>query len=92
MHFLNEFLSNLITSETFKASKPLISFLSIIDRMQFERKMRELSCYILSQYVEDIRTLDGKLLISCDDDQNEKYYLNINNYFKLQDHLILRFF
>ena len=55
MHFLNEFLSNLITSETFKAYKPLISFLSIIDRMQFERKMRELSCYILSQYVEDIR-------------------------------------
>ena len=74
MNFLNEFLSNLIISETFKASKPLISFLSIIDRMQFERKMRELSCYILSQYVEDIRTLDGKLLISCDDDQNEKYF------------------
>ena len=90
MHFLNEFLSNLITSETFKASKPLISFLSIIDRMQFERKMRELSSYIPSQYVEDIRTLDGKLLISCDDDQNEKYYLNINNYFKLQDQLLGR--
>ena len=90
MHFLNEFLSNLITSETFKASEPLISFLSIIDRMQFESKMRELSSYIPSQYVEDIRTLDGKLLISCDDDQNEKYYLNINNYFKLQDQLLGR--
>ena len=90
MHFLNEFLSNLITSETFKASEPLVSFLSILDRMQFESKMRELSSYIPSQYVEDIRTLDGKLLISCDDDQNEKYYLNINNYFKLQDQLLGR--
>jgi hypothetical protein len=58
--------------------------------MQFERKMRELSSYIPSQYVEDIRTLDGKLLISCDDEQNEKYYLNINNYFKLQDQLLGR--
>ena len=90
MHFLNEFLSNLITSETFKASEPLVSFLSILDRMQFESKMRELSSYIPSQYVEDIRTLDGKLLISCDDDQNEKYYLNINNCFKLQDQLLGR--
>ena len=90
MHFLNEFLSNLITSETFKASESLVSFLSIFDRMQFESKMKELSSYIPSQYVNDVKTIDGKLLISCDDDQNEKYYLNINNYFKLQSQLLGR--
>jgi hypothetical protein len=90
MAFLNLFLSNVITSETFKASEPLVAFLSIVDRGQFEAKMKELSSHISSNYINEIRTLSGKLIISSDDDNNEKYYANISNYFKLQYQLLDR--
>ena len=66
MAFLNLFLSNVITSETFKASEPLVAFLSIVDRGQFEAKMKELSSHISSNYINEIRTLSGKLIISSD--------------------------
>ena len=47
-------------------------------------KMRELSSYVPSNYIEDIRTITGKLYISSSDPNNEKYYTNITNYFKIQ--------
>ena len=87
---MNLFLNNVITSETFKASEPLVAFLSIVDRGQFEAKMKELSSHISSNYINEIRTLSGKLIISSDDDNNEKYYANISNYFKLQYQLLDR--
>ena len=85
MHFLNEFLNNLISSETFKASEPLIAFLSLFDRNQFEMKMKELSSYVLTNYIEDVRTIVGKIYINSSDPNNEKYYTT--NYFKIQKHL-----
>ena len=85
MHFLNEFLNNLISSETFKASETLITFLSLFDRNQFEMKMKELSSYVLTNYIEDVRTIVGKIYISSSDPNNEKYYTT--NYFKIQKHL-----
>ena len=90
MHFLNEFLNNLISSETFKASEPLIAFLSLFDRNQFEMKMKELSTYMPSNYIEDVRTINGKLFISSSDPNNEKSFTNIINYFKIQDQLLDR--
>ncbi len=90
MHFLNEFLNNLISSETFKASEPLIAFLSLFDRNQFEMKMKELSSYIPSNYIEDVKTITGKLYISSSDPNNEKYFTNITNYFNIQDQLLDR--
>ena len=90
MHFLNEFLNNLISSETFKASEPLIAFLSLFDRNQFEMKMKELSSIIPTNYIEDVKTITGKIYISSSDPNNEKYYTNITNYFKIQEQLFDR--
>jgi hypothetical protein len=90
MLFLNLFLNNVIQNETFLASEPLVAFLSIVDRGHFEAKMKELSSHITSNYINDIKTLSGKIIISSDDDNNEKYYANISNYFKLQFQLLER--
>jgi len=90
MFFLNKFLQDLILNETFKSSEALVSFLSNLDRNQFEMKMRELSSYIPSNIIEDNRTLNGKLIISKNDINNEKYFTNITNYFNIQDQLLDR--
>ena len=45
--------------------------------------------YNPSQYVEDYRTLTGKLFI-YDKEDYEKYYVNITNYYKLQNYLYKR--
>jgi hypothetical protein len=89
MNFLQKFLNSINESETFKASECMVCFLSLTDRIQFEYKMKELSSKIQSTYVEDVRTFSGKLQI-VDDESNEKYYLNINNYFRLQYQLLER--
>ena len=63
MHFLNEFLNNLVAVEEFKASDFLIAFLSIADRSQFEYKMKEINNLPLPpMYIEDIKTLSGKII------------------------------
>ena len=90
MFFLNKFLQDLLLNETFKSSDALVSFLSNIDRNQFEMKMRELSSYIPSNIIEDNRTLNGKLIISKNDINNEKYFTNIANYFNIQDQILDR--
>ena len=83
MKFLTKFMANVMENETFKASEPLIAFLSMTDRSQFEMKMRELTSFTPSMYIEDIKNIQGKVYISNEDNTNEKYYTNINNYFKL---------
>jgi hypothetical protein len=90
MEFLSKFMSSVVENETFKASEPLTAFLSLTDRAQFEYKMKEFTSFIPSQYVEDIKTLNGKIYLNTDADTNEKYYTNINNYFKLQYQLFSR--
>ncbi len=89
MMFLQKFLENVITNESFKTSEALVAFLSFVDRSQFEQKMKELSSYQPSNYVEDVRTLTGNLFI-VDNEQNEKYYVNIMNYYKIQNQLFDR--
>ena len=42
-----------------------------------------------SSYVEDYKTLDGKAIISHDEG-NEKYFINISKYFKLQTQIFDR--
>ena len=53
-------------------------------------KMKELSTYMPSNYIEDVRTINGKLFISSSDPNNEKSFTNIINYFKIQDQLLDR--
>ena len=89
MMFLQKFINAVMLNENFKTSEALVAFLSMIDRGQFESKMRELTSYQPSPYAEDLKTLTGKLTV-VDDEENEKYYTNINNYFKLQGQLLDR--
>ena len=89
MKLLQLFLDEITENEELKASEALSAFLSFTDRSQFERKMKELNNYIPSQYCEDLKTLDGKVLI-LNDDFNENYYININNYLKLRYQILSR--
>ena len=83
MKFLNLFINNVVQSEDFKASEILTAFLSYTDRAKFEAKFKEYQSQVPSSYVEDYKTLEGKVVISHDEG-NEKYFTNISKYFKLQ--------
>ena len=83
MKFLQRFMDEVISVESFKANEALITFLKMTDRDQFDRKIKEMNSIICSDYIQDMKTLSGKVLV-IDDENNEKYYTNINNYFKLQ--------
>ena len=87
--FLQKFIDGVLENESFKTSEALIAFLSMIDRGQFDSKMREMTTFQPSPYAEDLKTLTGKITV-VDDQENEKYYVNINNYFKLQGQLFDR--
>ncbi|MCQ2817704.1 MAG: hypothetical protein MJ252_10610 [archaeon] len=87
MNLLKKFINNVVSSELLKASEPLISFLSIIDRNQFEFKMKELSAYTPSAYVEETRTLDGKAKL-LEDIGMQNLNKNISLYYQLQGQLI----
>ena len=89
MKFLNLFINNLVQSESFKCSEILISFLSYEDRGKFDSKFKEFSTQQPSAYVEEYKTLDGKVTISHDEG-NEKYFTNINKYFRLQGQILDR--
>ena len=84
MDKLKKFLNKILENETLKTSEALISFLSMIDRTRFEEKKKEINSYIFPTGPEGIKTLEGKILISEDVYSNEKYFVNINNYFNLQ--------
>jgi hypothetical protein len=89
MHFLNEFLNNVVMIEEFKASDILIAFLSMADRTQFEYKMKEANNPPPPPlYIEDIKTLSGKVKIFIDNNLDEQYFGNVQNYFKLQNQLL----
>ena len=83
MNFLTKFLNVICESESLRTSEALICFLSCADRIIFENKIKELNTIHPPLYVEDFKTLDGKLKI-VDDEENEKYYQNIGNYFNIQ--------
>ena len=89
MKFLQIFMDEIMKNETLKSSEALYSFLTFSDRVQFERKMKELNSIIPSLYCEDLKTLDGKITI-LNDDFNENFYVNINNFFKLQYQILTR--
>ena len=89
MKFLNLFINNLVQSESFKCSEILISFLSYEDRGKFDSKFKEYTTQQPSAYVEEYKTLDGKVTISHDEG-NEKYFTNINKYFRLQSQILDR--
>ena len=89
MKFLNLFINNVVQSESFKSSEILMAFLSYQDRGKFDSKFKEYTTQQPSAYVEEYKTLDGKVTISHDEG-NEKYFTNINKYFRLQGQILDR--
>ena len=89
MKFLQIFIDGIMKNETLKSSEALYAFLSFSDRVQFERKIKELNSIVPSQYCEDLKTLSGKLTVLYDD-YNENYYTNLNNFYKLQYQVLTR--
>ena len=101
MNFLQKFINTIIQDENFKACEPIISFLSMKERNQFENKMKELSSYLPSKYIEDLRTFNSQVEISNEQNNNngemndsknpiEHYYTNIKTFFKLHTCLLER--
>lgn len=87
MKFLELFINGVCENESFKASELLVAFLSYKDRDKFETKMKEYTSYQPSTYVEEFKSLDGKVIISHDEG-NEKYFINISKYFKLHTQIL----
>ena len=87
MKFLELFINSVVENESFKANEFILAFLSYVDRNKFDAKIKEYSSVTPSEYVEDYKTLDGKAIISHDEG-NEKYFININKYFKLQSQIL----
>jgi sorting nexin-7/30/sorting nexin-8 len=87
MKFLNLFINSLVENESFKASDILVTFLSYSDRPKFDSKFKEFQTQSPSTYIEEYKTIDGIVTISHDEG-NEKYFKNINKYFRLQGQIL----
>ena len=57
--------------------------------MQFDGKIKEMNSIVSTGYIQDMKTLSGKCNVMIYDD-NEKFYTNIHNYFRLQIQLFDR--
>ena len=88
MKFLNKFINSVCENEIFKTSEPLISFLSLQDRTQFEAKMKEINSFSPSNFIEDIKNFEG--VVKLIEDNNNQYYKNISSYFQLQNQVLDR--
>ena len=87
MKSMQFFIDEIMENEELKTSEALVAFLSFNDRTQFEKKMKDLNNYVPSQYCEDLKTISGKINI-LNDDNNENYYININNYLNLKHQIL----
>lgn len=91
MMLLEKFINKIVENESLKASECVIAFLSITDRTQYECRIKELNTFVPSAFIEDVRTINGKLTL-LEDNYNDIYYSSISNYLKLQtqlfDHLV----
>ena len=89
MKFLQKFLNDVVSVESFKACEALVAFLKFNDRVQFDGKIKEMNSIVNTGYIQDMKTLSGKCHVMVYED-NEKFYTNIHNYFKLQIQLYNR--
>jgi len=79
----------ILTNEVLKSCEFTYVFLNQQDRQILEAKVKEYNSIQQPIFVEDFKTLDGKLKI-IDDENNEKYYRNINRYLNVQHGIFLR--
>jgi len=86
---LQKFMNLILDNEVLKSCEIVYVFLYQQDRQIFEAKVKEFNNLQQPQYIEDIKTFDGKVKI-VDDENNEKYYRNINRYLNVQNGIFLR--
>jgi sorting nexin-7/30/sorting nexin-8 len=89
MEKLQIFINHIIKREELKSSEALVSFLKFTDRNQFESKMKELNSFLPSPFCEDQKSLNGILKIN-NNYELEKYFINISNFFKIENGLYER--
>ena len=89
MSQLQIFINYIIKREELKSSEALVSFLKFTDRNQFESKMKELNSFLPSPFCEDQKTLNGILKIN-NNYELEKYFINIANFYKIENGLYER--
>ena len=89
MEKLQIFINHIIKREELKSSEALVSFLKFTDRNQFESKMKELNSFLPSPFCEDQKSLNGILKIN-NNYELEKYFINIGNFFKIENGLYER--
>ncbi|MCQ2819250.1 MAG: hypothetical protein MJ252_18460 [archaeon] len=87
MKYLQYFMNSLMKYENFKACEALVAFVSYTERNKFEQKMKELSSIPPITYIEDIKNLEGKIVLSADE-SNKKYFINIEKYFNFQTQIL----
>ena len=84
MKFLQLFMDDIVKNETFKANESLTIFLNFNDHSHFEKKMKELNNFTISQNFDDLKTLSGKTNVLDNDYTCDNYLSNIFNFFKAQ--------
>ena len=86
MIFLQMFIDNIMNNEVFKTNEALYEFLSCDDRNKYDKKILEMLSFNPSNYVNDCRTLNGKLIVyNNDSNEYEEYYKNLLNYFNSEN-------
>jgi hypothetical protein len=87
MVLLEKFMNIIMESEVYKSSEALIVFLNQKERDVFENKMKEYNNMSGPVYVEDMKSLTGKVEVA-DDPNEDKYFNNIANYLNIQSILL----
>ncbi len=86
---LQKFMDLILENELLKACEFVYIFLYQQDRQIYETKVKEFNNMHSPQFVEDFKNFEGKIKI-VDDEDNEKYYRNINRYLNVQNSIFLR--
>lgn len=86
---LQNFMNLILKNEVIKCCEFVFIFLSQKDRSVFDARIKEFSNMQAPLYIEDIRTMNGKIKV-IDDEDNEKYYRNIMRYLNVQNTIFNR--
>ena len=87
MKMLEMFINEIAGNELFKATEAFYAFLTITNRDHFKQKMNELSSFKPSSYIEETKTLDGKLYLS-QGEEDEQFFKKFQRYFSMQKSIL----
>lgn len=87
MKLLETFINGVSSNDTFKSTEAFYAFATITNREQFKQKMNELSSFQPSSYIEETKTLDGKIRLS-QSEEDEQYFKKFTDYFTMHRSLL----